>query len=213
MSGFSVFEAIAKVEIYISLINESLALRMPATSPTALRASRALERIGRLLRERENEAGLNPAQWDALRCLASVNRFSRSPSAVAQWLATTRGTASQTAMALERKGFVARAADPRDRRAVLLELTPAGRARLENDPLNAVVAAITGLQPLHAIALGQALAHIADDLAGRDGASFLACAGCRHFTPTAEGGGHCGRFNASLEGEETRQLCATHEIS
>ena len=186
---------------------------MPATSPTALRASRALERIGRLLRERENEAGLNPAQWDALRCLASVNRFSRSPSAVAQWLATTRGTASQTVMALERKGLVARAADPRDRRVVRLDLTPAGLARLESNPLNAVVAAIARLQPLHAIALGQGLAHIVDDLAGGGGAGFLPCAGCRRFTPTSEGGGHCGRFDAALDMEEAPRPCAAHEAS
>ena len=186
---------------------------MSSPPSTAIRASRALERIGRLLRERENEARLNPAQWDALRCLASVNRFSRSPSGVALWLATTRGTASQTVIALERKGLVARAPDPRDRRAVRLDLTREGVARLEADPMKSVVSAIGRLQPLHAIALGQALAHITDDLAGGAGAGFFPCAGCRYFASAAEGGGHCGRFDAALDAEEVTFPCALHEAT
>src|SRR5262249_11418773 len=41
-------------------------------------------------------AGRTPAQWTALRYFARANRFSRTPSAFAEFHGTTRGTASQT---------------------------------------------------------------------------------------------------------------------
>ena len=186
------------------------------SSPAASRASRTLERIGRLLRERENEAGLNPAQWEALRCLAAANRFSRSPSAVAAWLATTRGTASQTLIALERKGLVTRAADPRDKRGAQLELTPAGQTILDRDPVASVAGTIADLPPLHTVALGQSLARILDDLLGashRPG--FHACAGCRHFVAAADGSGEgrCGRFGATVPADEAARACVAHEAA
>ncbi len=186
-------------------------MSISALPSAALRASRSLERVGRLLRERESEAGLNPAQWDALRCLAAANRFSRTPSAVAAWIATTRGTASQTLMALERKGLVARVADTRDKRSSRLELTPAGVATMERDPVAGVASAIAGLQPLHAVALGQALARVLDGLLeGGRRPLFRACQGCRNFTPGEDDGGHCARFNAPLDSGETARACVAH---
>ncbi len=189
---------------------------MITSSPAAARASRAIERIGRLLRERENEAGLNPAQWEALRCLSLANRFSRSPSAVAAWLATTRGTASQTLIALERKGLVARAADPRDKRGSRLELTVAGQGILDSDPLASVAETIAGLPPLHTVALGQSLAQILDDLLGASSRpGFHACAGCRNFAVVAGGSGEgrCGRFDAVVATDEATRACIAHEAA
>ena len=67
-----------------------------------------LERLTRLMRAGEHEGGLNPAQWEALRYLARANRFSRTPAALADFLGTTRGTVSQTVIALERTGHLTR---------------------------------------------------------------------------------------------------------
>jgi len=181
----------------------------------AIRSAQAVERIARLVRERENEAGLQPAQWEALRCLAASNRFSRSPSAVAVWLATTRGTASQTLMALERKGLVSRAGDPDDRRASRLELTDAGQAMLDRDPLASVAASVARLPPLHAVALGQSLAQVLDDLLGAAGrGGFHACAGCRNFAAAPQGeGGHCARFDAAMDAREAGRACIAHRAA
>jgi DNA-binding MarR family transcriptional regulator len=179
----------------------------------ALRASRALDRVGRRLRSRESETGLNPAQWEALRYLATANRFSRSPGAVSAWIATTRGTASQTLMALERKGLITRAPDSHDRRSFRLDITDAGRARLADDPQRLAHEAIAGLQPLHLVALGQALARVLEAVKdGRNDQAFAPCAGCRHHTRASDDGdSRCGRYDEAMTADEAAQLCAAHE--
>ena len=63
-----------------------------------------LERLARLMRVAEHDGDLNPAQWEALRYLARANRFSNSPAALTRYLGATKGTISQTLMALDRKG-------------------------------------------------------------------------------------------------------------
>src|SRR5688572_9564232 len=100
------------------------------------RVSDLLERIGRLLRSaRHRNERLNPAQWEALRYLGRANRYSRTPTALTHYLGATKGTVSQTVIALERKGLLRRATDPRDRRGIRLRLTARGRANLEHDPM------------------------------------------------------------------------------
>ena len=41
-----------------------------------------LERLARVMRAREHEDGLNPAQREALRYVARANRFSNTPGAL-----------------------------------------------------------------------------------------------------------------------------------
>jgi DNA-binding MarR family transcriptional regulator len=133
-----------------------------------------------------------------------------SPGAVAAWLATTKGTASQTLMALERKGLIRKARHPSDGRVTRLEATTAGLALLETDPMLGLVEAIARLPPLYAAALSQSLAHIAGELAP-DGSKpvFAGCAGCRHLE--AKGvARRCRNFAADLSGEEAMLACVAH---
>jgi DNA-binding MarR family transcriptional regulator len=74
-------------------------------SDRAARAVDLIERMGRLLRASDHASGLNPAQAEALRYLLRANRFSRTPAALAEYLGSTRGTVSQTLLALEAKGW------------------------------------------------------------------------------------------------------------
>ena len=174
-----------------------------------LRIAALIERIGRFSRARE-AATLAPAQWEALRFIARANSFSRQPGAVAAWLATTKGTASQTLMALERKGLIRKVRHPSDGRATRIETTPAGLAMLEDDPLRGLVEAIARLPPLYAAGLSQSLAHIAGDLAPEGAkAIFAGCAGCRHLEAQGEAG-HWRNFGADLSGEETTLACVAH---
>lgn len=71
--------------------------------PDALKAADLIERIARLMQAEEQKGPLNPAQWEALRYLAKANRFSRTPAALAEYLGSTRGTVSQTLIALEKR--------------------------------------------------------------------------------------------------------------
>ena len=104
-----------------------------------------LERLARLLRSSEQIEGLYPVQWEALRYLQRANRFSRSPGALADFLGATRGTVSQSLIALERKGLIARKPDPRDRRVRRLFLSEAGRRLLDRDPLLGLASLAAGL--------------------------------------------------------------------
>ena len=67
--------------------------------------------VGRLVQFEGYGGELSPAQWMALRFFSRANSFSRTPSAFAEFQATTRGTASQAIKAslrfLGRKVYVA----------------------------------------------------------------------------------------------------------
>ena len=66
---------------------------------------------------------LTPAQWSALSYFARANRFSRTPSAFAEFRGTTRGTASQTIKSLIAQGYLKQTRSEADRRSIRLDLT------------------------------------------------------------------------------------------
>ncbi|MBD9484848.1 winged helix-turn-helix transcriptional regulator [Pseudomonas sp. PDM14] len=68
-------------------------------------------------------ADLQPIQVSALLYLARCNHYSNTPLAVTEYLGLTKGTVSQSLKALEGKGLIVKAQDPRDKRSVHLELT------------------------------------------------------------------------------------------
>jgi MarR family transcriptional regulator, organic hydroperoxide resistance regulator len=68
---------------------------------------------------------LSPSEINALANLADGH--SRTVSALGAAVGTRPATLTGILDRLERRGLVARATKPRDRRAVLIELTPAGR--------------------------------------------------------------------------------------
>src|SRR3974390_1460815 len=81
---------------------------------------------GRLGQTEGYDGNLSPAQWMALRFFARANSFSRTPSAFAEFQATTRGTASQAIKALQAGGDLGRQRAKADGRSVALHLTDKG---------------------------------------------------------------------------------------
>jgi DNA-binding MarR family transcriptional regulator len=176
-----------------------------------------LERIGRLLRGvRHRNEQLNPAQWEALRYLGRANRYSRNPTALTQYLGATKGTVSQTLIALERKGLVRRSADPRDRRGVRLGLTSRGRGHLHRDPMARL---IDGVDPALIARLDADLRELLTQLQRRNRQRpFGQCGTCRFFRAgdaSDEPGGpnRCGLTLEPLSDSEAEQICAEHETS
>ncbi len=82
-----------------------------------------LDRTSRLLQAGHRTGDLNPPQVAALAYLSRANRFSRSPSQVADYLSATRGTVSQTLHALEGKGLIVPVRSDQDRRSLRYDLT------------------------------------------------------------------------------------------
>jgi DNA-binding MarR family transcriptional regulator len=80
------------------------------------------DRIGRLLRP----LGVSAAGGLALGILRDHGTM--SPSELGERLIVTRATVTGLLDSLERRGFVSRSANPADRRSLLVEVTPAGLA-------------------------------------------------------------------------------------
>lgn len=181
-----------------------------------VKISNTINRLGRTLHCLQFALGLNPAQWEALRFLSRANRYSRTPSALAEYLQTTKGTASQTLKCLEAKGYVRRVPVPEDRRAVRIDITDNGHAVLRRDPLQCLEAAAATLGPdLDAVTCG--LARLAAALERtNEGKPFGLCGECTHFCKNAavdvEGGPHrCGLTTDPLSAVDAAKICVNHQ--
>jgi DNA-binding MarR family transcriptional regulator len=179
----------------------------PAVLPSRL--TDLLDRIHRMTRGLQYAHGLNPAQWDALRYVARANSYSRTPGALAQFLGTTKGTASQTIAALEKKGLLTRRSDPEDKRVRRIVLTEEGEALLARDPLNCLDQAVRKLPNDVADVVAVGLGQLSRDLQDRCGGSDVGiCFQCGHFAgPASDGGARCGFKQADIPMTETRKLC------
>jgi MarR family transcriptional regulator, negative regulator of the multidrug operon emrRAB len=157
-------------------------------------------------------AQLGPAEWMALRFLARANLHSRKPSALADYVASSRAAVSRVIGRLEEGGYLTRQPTPEDGRSYSLEVTPKGEAVLRHDPINSLVLAV-GLLPhetreaLHD-SLRQVLTRLSEIGARRH---FDTCRDCAHL-----GAGdaepvpwlRCNLFNQVIEEEAAQLLCA-----
>ena len=175
-------------------------------------------RLGRFARGLQYGDGLNPAQWEALRFLARANRYSCNPSALAEFLGSTKGTVSQTLIALEGKGYLRRVRGFRDRRAVRLELTAAGEALLAGDPLVRLNAAAERLEPTLRAALIEGLGQILRNVERGEGCSeFGICVTCGAFLGDAavgepEGPNRCGLTGEPVSADEAGRICVSYRV-
>lgn len=160
-------------------------------------------------------AGLNPAQWAALRYFERANRFSRTVSAFADYHGTTRGTASQTVRALVQKGYLRRLPAERDQRSFRLELTERAQSMLGADPLGGFVSAAASLPREQCTMLAQGLRAMLERVQEvRARPSFGVCTSCRHLC-ASNGDGDCGNRcaykNALLQDGELTKICIDYE--
>ncbi len=139
--------------------------------------------VGRLVQADGYEGELSPAQWMALRFFARANSFSRTPSAFAEFQATTRGTASQAIKALEAVGYLVRQRSQADGRSVTLRLTDKGHEVVARDPFEALVRAVGSLNAQEQAAMRDALHHVLTTVAA-DGAHrhFGVCQDCAYLS-------------------------------
>ena len=175
-----------------------------------------LERLARVMRSREHEEGLNPAQWEALRFLSRANRFSNSPVALTRYLGATKGTISQTLIALERKGFLTRSQRTGGRKSLSLSLTPKGREVLLRDPWAGLAMAADNLGGKTRRRMQRGLDELlAEELRRGRLASFGVCISCRYFRQggrmaDARGPHLCMLFEDALSNEDAQHICIEH---
>jgi DNA-binding MarR family transcriptional regulator len=172
--------------------------------------------VGRLVQTEGYDGELSPAQWMALRFFARANAFSRTPSAFAEFQATTRGTASQAIKALEEGGYLVRQRSQTDGRSVTLRLTDKGNEVIARDPFEGLVRAVGSLDAEEQTAMRDALHHVLTTIAA-SGAHrhFGVCQDCAYLRDEAGCGStgttgsalECLLFGVPIEPEDARQLC------
>lgn len=155
-------------------------------------------------------AGLLPVQWAILCYLRDANRYSNTPQALADFLGLTKGTVSQSLKLVEARGWVARRADPADRRVVRIALTAAGRRLLDDTAEREWQAAVSALPAPDRAGAERALALL---LAGwqrsRGGRTFGVCRTCAHFQP-GRSAHRCGLTGEPLDDVDGGLICREH---
>ena len=187
--------------------------RAKSSFSDAIQAAQLVERLGKLVRAADHAEGMAPAQWEALRYLGRANRFSRTPAALAAFGGTTRGTASQTLIALEAKGLIRKTVNETDARSMDLQLTSAGRALLDKaDPIHDLAQDIEAAGDAAFIASKLAAA-LKCALARRSQQTFGQCHTCRHFRATVRTGRtphHCALIDTPLSDGDSTLICGEH---
>lgn len=175
-----------------------------------------VEQLGHCACSEAFSAGLNPAQWSALRYFERANRFSRTVSAFAQYHGTTRGTASQTIRALVHKGYLRRLPAKHDQRSFRLDLTEKAQQVIATDPLGEFVSAAGALPPEQCSALARGLRAILEQvLEQRARRPFGVCTSCEHLCAAdAEDedscAHHCRLQDEVLGPQELGKICVDH---
>ena len=201
-------ESIVSTRYHPGMLN-----RIPAPEKTV---AELVEQLGRCAYSEAFAAGLNPAQWAALRYFDRANRFSRTVSAFAQYHGTTRGTASQTIRSLVRKGYLLRLPAKHDQRSFRLDLTDTARQALDSDPFGEFVSAASTLPAAQCSALAKGLRAILDQvLEKRAQQPFGVCTSCEHLCALdgeREGGcgHHCRLQDELLAHQELGRICVDH---
>lgn len=171
-----------------------------------------LDRLGRAVQNLQFTDGLNPAQWGALRFIGRAKPATCKPSALADYLCTTKGTISQTLKSLEIKGFIRRVAEPKDRRVVRLELTEAGRVVLTRDPLWHLEAAAAEM-PDEITTATRVLTQYVKKLQGECGLKpFGVCSECGHYSGNIfghEAVPRCGLTGEPIAAKDFELICET----
>ena len=172
--------------------------------------------VGRLVQADGYEGELSPAQWMALRFFARANSFSRTPSAFAEFQATTRGTASQAIKALEAVGYLVRQRSQADGRSVTLRLTDKGHEVVARDPFEVLVRAVGSLNAQKRAAMRDALHRVLTTIAtSRAHRHFGVCQDCAYLSRGMYRGStnpnrsalECLLFGLPIEPDDAGLLC------
>jgi DNA-binding MarR family transcriptional regulator len=172
--------------------------------------------VGRLVQADGYEGELSPAQWMALRFFARANSFSRTPSAFAEFQATTRGTASQAIKALEAGGYLVRQRSQADGRSVTLRLTDKGHEVVARDPFEVLVRAVDSLKAQQQTAMRDALHHVLTTIAASGThRHFGVCQDCAYLggemysdsTSASRSALKCLLFDVPIEADDAALLC------
>jgi len=156
---------------------------------------------------------LTRPQWAALHYFSRANRFSRTTTAFANYVATSPSTISGTVDLLVRKRYLKRRPDTTDRRKTHLELTDKAWKALLVEPTTVLQLVLDRLTDSELRALGASLEDVTEGVARiQSRPLFGVCFECRNFNSRQgqNGGGHCRLFDADIAPEDADGLCVSY---
>ncbi|MEZ5925167.1 MAG: MarR family transcriptional regulator [Hyphomicrobiaceae bacterium] len=188
----------------------------PSHGSRAQRTLDRIDRLARIVRLPRHQGEMSPAQWEALSYLARANLPSRTPGALALYLGATKGTVSQTVIALERRGLIEKTENPTDRRSVRLDLTTAGRELLSEAPIEPLARALQSLTSEQRRGIEHALDLVLRVMVTEGAARpFGRCRDCRHFSDAADPGAaepfQCRLLAIPLSQADGELICAEQQ--
>ena len=178
----------------------------------AARLHHLIERLASLfrasLRETASAHGLKLVQLEALVFLSMANRYTDTPAGLADYLGLTKGTVSQTLIALERRDLIAKVADPDDGRVWHCHLTDRGRKIVREAHPAPLLRDVPDSPLTETSVVLESLLRALQQLNGFR--TFGVCHTCRFFEP-ARRGGVCGLTHEPLARTEIDKICREHE--
>lgn len=193
-------------------------------TPLPDRLQDGLERLASLNRVEQwrtaSAQGLNPTQLMLLNLLGRPGFDDLRVQDIARELGLSQPTVTDSLIALERKGLVARMSDAQDRRAVRNRLTEQGRAALLSlrGGLTLTGKALSGLSPQEqGDLLGLLIKMIRALLDDGQMPMQRMCVTCRHFRPQASPGTDtphfCDFVSAPFGSQDLRIDCGEHDAA
>lgn len=177
-----------------------------------------IERIGNLLRteirKTGNNLGLQPVHMQALDYLSQCNRYSDTSAAVTDYLGATKGTVSQSLKVLERKRYITRVTDAKDRRVQHLKVTESGHDVLATSlPPETFCEASDQLSEFDRNQMVGLLTQMLRELQiANQSKSFGICKSCSFFC--SDGAQYqCGLTKEMLSTDDSEKLCREHSVN
>ncbi len=200
--------------LLVKVVSERYYPAMAAPSDVSARTvAELVVQLGCLTRGEGFVANITFAQWTALRYFSSVNRFSRTVSAFAEFHGTTRGTASQTIKSLVQNDYLTRKRSKSDGRSIDLTLTNKSKKLLAEDPFEVLVDAANALSNSASHTVEHSLERMLRRMTQQQGKRhFGRCPNCKYFQDAGcyandKADYCCTLVDEPLKEAETRQLC------
>lgn len=164
--------------------------------------------------------GLNPTQILVLEYVVSRYVLGVRVKNIASYLGVSQPTATDTVVALERKGLVEKKQDPQDGRATFVQITKAGRATLKalSQTTLATETAFAQLEPQEQADLLVLQIKLIRQLqqSGAIPAQRI-CVSCQYFKPYSHSDAlkphHCAFVDAAFGDRDIRLDCHDHETA
>lgn len=190
--------------------------------PIAARLAEAFAKVGLAVRSQQwdaaGRAGINPAQAQVLALLHAREPNGLRLNDIAEELAVTPASASDSVAALERKGFITKQRSADDGRAISVKLTRKGRTFASRDAAAPPLfdeAADYLTDEERAVLLRAMLKMIRTMQRRRQIPVARMCVTCAHFRPNAHASAaephHCALVDAAFGDTLLRVDCPEHE--